>query len=340
MSNLFSSVADFERCLTNLPASNKNEQSRAADRQQQLTKPPGSLGRLEDLAIWMAGWQGTERPRAEKLAALVFAGNHGVVARGVSAYPSEVTVQMVGNFEAGGAAINQLCNAFGAQLNVVAIDLDTPTGDISVEPAMSVEECLNALNTGMKAVRKDSDLLVLGEMGIGNTTIAAALSAACLGGSGADWAGPGTGVDSSGVTRKAEAVDAALSHHRPQDLSPFEIMRRLGGRETTAIAGAILAARENNIPVLLDGFVCCAAAAPLQLGNPDALAHCQVGHVSAEPGHQKLLQKIGFDALLNLNMRLGEGSGAATALGLIKAAVAVHNGMATFAEAGVSDRDD
>ena len=340
MSNPFNSAADFSQRLANLSGPDQTQKSRAADRQQQLTKPPGSLGRLEDLALWLAGWQANERPRAEKIATIIFAGNHGVVARGVSAYPAEVTMQMVGNFQAGGAAINQLCKTFGADLNVIAINLDTPTGDIMVEPAMSEKECLDALNIGTNAVADDLDLLVLGEMGIGNTTIAAALSAACYGGQGADWAGPGTGVDQSGISRKAQAVDAAIACHGPDNLSAFEIIRCLGGRETAAIAGAVLSAREKNIPVLLDGFVCCAAAAPLHHGNADALAHCQAGHVSAEPGHTRLLKGLALDPWLDLNMRLGEGSGAAVALGLIKAAVAVHNGMATFAEAGVSNKED
>lgn len=340
MSNTIDSVQDFKLRLADLPKQNLEQETAACDRQEQLTKPPGSLGRLEDLVIWMAGWQNTDRPRAENLAAMIFAGNHGVVARGVSAYPSEVTVQMVGNFEAGGAAINQLCKAFDAALNVIAIDLENPTGDITVEPAMSEDECLMALNVGFDSVMDDLDLLVLGEMGIGNTTIAAALSAACFGGAGKDWVGAGTGVDAAGVNLKAEAVDTALKCHDAGNLSAFEIMRRLGGRETTAIAGAVLAARKNRIPVLLDGFVCCAAAAPLYVGNKDSLAHCQAGHVSAEPGHRNLLKGMGFTPLLDLNMRLGEGSGAAVALGLIKAALSVHNGMATFAEAGVSNRED
>jgi len=340
MSNPFSSVADFEQRLASLSGPDVTKRRSAEDRQEQLTKPPGSLGRLEEIAVWLAGWQGTDRPRAEKLSTVVFAGNHGVVARGVSAYPSEVTVQMVGNFEAGGAAINQICNAMGSTLNVIAIDLDKPTGDITVEPAMSQAECLAALNEGLGVVSADLDLLTLGEMGIGNTTIAAALSAACLGGGGKDWAGPGTGVDAQGVNRKAEAVDAAVKCHDPKNLSAFEIIRRVGGRETAAIAGAVLAARENNVPVLLDGFVCSAAAAPLYVGNAEALAHCLAGHVSAEPGHQRLLRELSLEPLLNLNMRLGEGSGAAAALGLIKAATAVHNGMVTFEEAGVSNRED
>ncbi|MBZ0215483.1 MAG: nicotinate-nucleotide--dimethylbenzimidazole phosphoribosyltransferase [Fimbriimonadaceae bacterium] len=340
MSKSITDIADFERRLSALPDPDLAAQAEAAARQEQLTKPPGSLGRLEDLAIWMASWQGKDRPQANKIETIIFAGNHGVVARGVSAYPSEVTVQMVGNFEAGGAAINQLCAAFGAGLKVIAIDLDKPTGDIAVEPAMSQAECLAALNIGIGSVADDVDLLVLGEMGIGNTTIAAALSAACLHGSGKDWAGPGTGVDRKGVSLKADAVKAAIACHDGTNLSAFETMRCLGGRETAAIAGAVLAAREKKIPVLLDGFVCCAAVAPLHAGNRGALDHCLAGHVSAEPGHWNLLRGLNLEPLLDLNMRLGEGSGAALAVSLIKAALAVHNGMATFAEAGVSNRED
>jgi nicotinate-nucleotide--dimethylbenzimidazole phosphoribosyltransferase len=301
-----------------------------------LTKPPGSLGRLEEIAIFMAGWQGRERPRLDSGRAIVFAGNHGIVARGVSAFPASVTAQMVGNFEHGGAAINALSNAAGLDLRVVSIDLDRPTADFTRVPAMSADDCLAAINAGAAAVSGAPDLVVLGEMGIGNSTTAAALCMASFGGSASDWVGPGTGVDTAGLARKVATVEAGLALHRDALATPFETMRRLGGRELAAIAGAVVAARLAGIPVMLDGFICCAAVAPIAAASPDILAHCLAGHVSAEPGHARLLERMGLDPLLSLGMRLGEASGAAVATLLVRAALAAHDGMATFAEAGVA----
>jgi nicotinate-nucleotide--dimethylbenzimidazole phosphoribosyltransferase len=306
-------------------------------RQMCLTKPPGSLGRLEALAIWLAAWQGREPPSLERVGALVFAGNHGVAARGVSAYPATVTAQMVANFAAGGAAINQLCRVASAALSVVPLDLDRPTADFCVGPAMSEAECVEALQRGAAALAPDLDLVAVGEMGIGNTTSAAALCAALHGGAAASWAGPGTGLDAEGVARKAAVIERALDHHRTALSDPLEVLRRLGGREIAAMAGAILAARERRIPVLLDGMVAGAAAAVLQALAPDALDHCQAAHRSAELAHGRLLDKLGLRPLLDLDMRLGEASGAALAILLCRAALACHTGMATFADAGVSD---
>jgi nicotinate-nucleotide--dimethylbenzimidazole phosphoribosyltransferase len=331
-------AGDVERLLDRLPNGDGAARDAALARQSELTKPPGSLGRIEEIAVWLAGWQAGERLRLERACALVFAGNHGVTARGVSPYPPEVTVQMVANFEAGGAAINQICAASGLELRVEALSLDRPTGDIAAEPAMSEQACIDAFNTGMRSVSEDFDLVVVGEMGIGNTTIAAALSAALFGGTGADWAGPGTGLDSEGISLKARTVDAALGLHRESATTALETLRRLGGREQAAIAGAVLAARLMRIPVILDGFVSTAAAAALTRRHRDALAHCIAGHVSGEPGHRALLRALDLPPLLDLGMRLGEGTGAALAVNIIRAAVATHNGMATFAEAGVSSR--
>jgi nicotinate-nucleotide--dimethylbenzimidazole phosphoribosyltransferase len=310
----------------------------ARERQAQLTKPPGSLGRLEDLAIWLSTWQGRETPRLARVLALVFAGNHGVAARGVSAYPAEVTAQMVANFEAGGAAINQLCKVAGAELAVLPLELERPTGDFSIEPAMSEAECLEALDRGMGSVPPDADLLAIGEMGIGNTTAAAAIGAALYGGPAAWWTGPGTGLDPHGVAHKAAVVGRALTRHAEAFRDPLEVLRRLGGREIAAMTGALLAARMRRIPVLLDGFVAGAAAAVLHAHTPDALDHAQAAHLSAEPGHARLLERLDLRPLLQLDMRLGEASGAALAILLCRAALACHLGMATFAEAGVSDR--
>ena len=318
-----------------LPQADEAARKAALARQNSLTKPPGALGRLEELAIFMAGWQGSERPRIDRAQALVFAGNHGICAQGVNPFPQAVTAQMVVNFNAGGAAINQLCAVNGAELQVVALDLDTPTVDFTTGPAMSEGETLAAITRGARAVDGDADILILGEMGIGNSTVAAALAAALFGGSAAEWVGPGTGSDAAGIARKIAAIETGLRRHA--GLAPLQVLAALGGREQAAICGAVLAARAHRIPVILDGFICTAAAACLYAADPRLLAHCLVGHASAEPGHRRLLAALGQKPVLEFDMRLGEGSGAALALGILRAALACHNGMATFAEAGVSD---
>lgn len=326
--------ADLPAHLASLPKVDDAARSAALARQNSLTKPPGALGRLEELAIFMAGWQGTDRPRIERAQALVFAGNHGICAQGVNPFPQEVTAQMVANFQTGGAAINQLCALNGAALQVVALDLDQPTADFTTGSAMTEAETLDALNRGAQAVDAQADILILGEMGIGNSTIAAALAAALFGGSAAEWVGPGTGSDAAGIVRKIAAIESGLRRHA--GLAPMATLAALGGREQAAICGAVLAARANRIPVILDGFICTAAAACLHAADPRALAHCVVGHASAEPGHRRLLAALGQNPVLDFDMRLGEGSGAALALGIVRAALACHNGMATFGEAGVT----
>jgi len=332
----FADAAAFEAALHDLPLADEAAVARARTRQAELTKPAGSLGRLEEIAPFMAGWQGTERPRAEQVRAVLFAGNHGVAARGVSAFPTEVTAQMVANFRAGGAAINALADLCGAELSVIPLALDRPTGDIAAEPAMSATECLAALNAGAAQVTPDADLMFVGEMGIGNTTPAAALCAKAFGGDCEAWCGRGSGVDDAGAARKVAAVCAALALHGPDCTGPFETLRRLGGREIAAMAGAILAARMHRVPALLDGFICCAAIAPLVAANPAFTDHCLAAHCSAEAGHVRLLAHFGLEPLLRLDMRLGEGSGAAVAVHLVRAALATHNQMATFAEAAVA----
>lgn len=333
---VFASPAAFEAALANLPGPDPDSLAAAAARQGQLTKPPGSLGRLEDIAIFMAGWQRRADPRMTRARVAVFAGNHGVAARGVSAFPADVTAQMVGNFERGGAAINSLAAAAGLELTVVALDLDRPTADFVEAPAMTETECLAALNAGASVVERGLDLLLLGEMGIANSTAAAALAGVSFGGGAAEWVGPGTGVLSTALATKCAVVDAALALHRPHAISAFEALRRLGGREIAAMAGAVVAARAASVPVMLDGFIGTAAVAPLAAFHPRITDHCLAAHISAEPGHARLLDRLGLQPLLSLGMRLGEGSGAAVAAGVVRAALAAHNGMATFAEAGVS----
>jgi nicotinate-nucleotide--dimethylbenzimidazole phosphoribosyltransferase len=323
-----------------LPGSAAEAGRAAATREATLTKPPGALGRLEELTQWICLWQARHPPRLDRVRVAVFAGNHGVAARGVSAYPAEVTKQMVANFIAGGAAVNQLCLSADAELRVYEMDLDQPTADFTTEAAMSEEDCAKALAYGMMAVEPGLDLICLGEMGIANTTSAAALCCGLFGGSASEWVGPGTGVIGEALARKIAAVDAGMALHRPQFSDPFEVMRRVGGRELAAIAGAVIAARMAHLPVLLDGFASTAAAAVLFAAEPHALDHCLVAHSSAEPGHRRLAERLGKKPLLDFGMRLGEASGAALAIPLLKAAIACHNGMASFAEAGVSGKSD
>ena len=331
----FTTISDFRDALAKAPGPDAATIIAAQARNGQLTKPPGALGRLEDLAIWYAGWRGDAQPQINAPQVIIFAGNHGVCGQGVSAFPAEVTAQMVANFEHGGAAINQLSKAFGAKMDVIPLSLDTPTADFTVAPAMTEEAFVAALQTGWNAVHADADLLVTGEMGIGNTTSAAAVAAGVLGGDAATWTGRGTGVDDAGLARKTDVVAKGLALHATTD--PLEILRCLGGYELAAMAGAIAAAKHYRIPVILDGFICCAAAACLAKSVDGALDHTVAGHLSAEGAHQRLLDALDKQPLLNLGLRLGEGSGAALAIGVLKGAIACHFGMATFAEAGVSD---
>ena len=333
----FASLDDLRAACADLPASDSDAAAAATARQGVLTKPPGSLGRLEETAIWLAGWCSAAVPKLDRVDVIVFAGSHGVTARGVSAFPAEVTAQMVGNFAAGGAAINQLARQAGATLSVIPLDIDRPTADFTAAPAMDESAFLAAVSTGYDTVAADCDLLCLGEMGIGNTTAAAAIAAALFGGTGRDWVGRGTGVDDAGLARKAAVVDEAIALHGVALSDPLEALRRVGGRELAAIFGATLSARHRRIPVLLDGFVCTAAAAPLARLRETGLAHAMASHVSAEAGHAGLLAALGLAPLLNLGMRLGEASGACLAVNILRGALACHAGMATFAEAGVSD---
>jgi len=334
------SLADIRAVMSELPGPVSAAGEAATAREGTLTKPPGALGRLEEITHWLCLWQGRHPPKLDRPRVAVFAGNHGVAARGVSAYPAEVTKQMVANFTSGGAAVNQLSLAADAELRVYEMELDNPTADFSTGPAMSEEDCAKAFAYGMMAVEPGLDLLCLGEMGIANTTSAAALCCALFGGGAREWVGPGTGVVGEALARKIAVVDEAMKHHRPHFIDSFDIMRRLGGRELAAIAVAVMAARMARIPVLLDGFACTAAAAALHAADAHGLDHCLVAHCSAEPGHRKLLERISKKPLLDFGMRLGEASGAALAIQILRGAIACHNGMASFAEAGVSGKVD
>ncbi|MDH6268058.1 nicotinate-nucleotide--dimethylbenzimidazole phosphoribosyltransferase [Rhizobium sp. SG_E_25_P2] len=328
---------DFRNLIVNLPGPDSMALAAARDRDSQLTKPLGSLGRLEEIAYWLAAWTG-RKPAVNRPLVAIFAGNHGVTKQKITPYPAEVTKQMVANFSNGGAAINQICATYDLGLKVFDLALDYPTNDITEEAALSERDCAATMAFGMEAIAGGTDLLCLGEMGIGNTTIAAAINLALYGGTAEDWVGPGTGSEGEVLKRKIAAVEKAVALHKDHLSDPLEILRRLGGREIAAIAGAILAARMERIPVLLDGYVVTAAAAILKAANPSALDHCLIGHVSAEPAHMKAIDKLGKTPLLALGMRLGEGSGAALAAGIVKAAAACHAGMATFDSAGVSNK--
>lgn len=335
---IFSSTAHVIDIIDNLPAANGEVKNQAYARQNQLTKPPGSLGKLESIAVWMAGWQGVEKPVINNGQCLVFAGNHGVVAQNISSFPAEVTGQMVANFAAGGAAINQLCDEANLKLTVIDIELDRPTHDLSQGPAMTEDEVLEAMNIGAAQIAEDCDFIVVGEMGIGNTTTAAALCMARFGGDASRWVGPGTGLDGDGVAHKAKIIEQAIDTQGKTDANPVALLAGFGGRELAAIAGAVLAARMRSIPVMLDGFISTAAAAALTAdGKLDALDHTVISHMSVEPGHLRLAVALRKQPLIDLGMRLGEASGGAVATLIVRAALATHNGMATFAEAGVSE---
>jgi nicotinate-nucleotide--dimethylbenzimidazole phosphoribosyltransferase len=329
---------DIRNLLAELPGPDPEAVQKARAREGQLTKPPGALGRLEGLSEWLCAWQGHHPPKAERIVVAVFAGNHGVVAQGVAAYPQDVTRQMVANFQNDGAAVNQICKSFGLGLKVFELALEKPTRDITEAAALEEAECAATMAYGMEAT-EGCDILCIGEMGIGNTTIAAAVAHGLFGGTAEDWVGPGTGVDGEGLKRKADAVRRAVALHHGHLSDPLEVLRRLGGRELAAMAGAVLAARLQRIPVIIDGYVATAAAAVLKALRPDALDHCIAGHLSAEPAHRRLLERLEMTPLLDLGMRLGEGSGAAMAAGIVKAAANLHNGMATFESAGVSNKE-
>jgi nicotinate-nucleotide--dimethylbenzimidazole phosphoribosyltransferase len=334
----FPDIAALRAASVDLPTGSDCAVEAVSYRQAMLTKPPGSLGKLEELTGWLAKWQHRTSPRLDRIDTLVFAGNHGVTRQGISPYPATVTAQMVKNFARGGAAINQIASVSNTSLRVIPLDLEIPTRDFTHAPAMDETDFLQAVSAGYEAVSTDCDLLCLGEMGIGNTTAAAAIAAALFGGGGRRWAGRGTGIDDAGLERKWSIIDTALVFHVGLLDDPLLIALALGGRELAAILGATLAARHNRIPVLLDGFVCTAAVAPLIRIRPDAIDHTMLAHVSAEAGHQALADTLGLHPLLNFGMRLGEGSGATLVVPLLRAAVACYRGMATFAEAAVDNQ--
>ena len=339
MPTLNPAYADVIELLTLPPDGDVSAVAAVRARDAQLTKPPGSLGALEGLVEFLARWQGRAKPRLDNPMVTIFAANHGVTDQGVSAFPREVTAQMVANFTNGGAAISQICALHEINLRVFELALELPTGDITLEAALDDKMCAATIAYGMEAIAGKPDLICLGEMGIGNTTVAAAIYAALYGGTGADWVGRGTGVDDAGLARKADAVDRALARHAGELDHPLAILARVGGREIAAMLGALTAARHQKVPVIIDGFVATSAAAIAHAVNPASIDHCLFAHVSAESGHARALQAMGQKGLLDLGMRLGEGSGAALAAVLAKTALHLHNNMATFESASVSGKE-
>lgn len=336
MSQKIASIQDVCDILHHLPDPDPAARQAAGQRNAHLTKPPGALGRLEDLAIWYCAWRGDPRARVARPQVIVFAGNHGVAAQGVSAFPAEVTAQMVENYRIGGAAINQIAGCFGADLSVRPIHLETPSRDFTQGPAMDPDDFAGALEIGWQSVDPQADLLVVGEMGIGNTTCAAAMAMALYGGEATFWTGAGTGLSGAALAHKASVVARGVAANPSARGNGLEALRCLGGYEIAAMAGALIRARTERIPVILDGVICTAAAACLEQTRPGALDHCVAGHLSAEGAHGHLLQQLGKEPILSLGLRLGEASGGALAIGILQGALACHSGMASFAEAGVS----
>jgi nicotinate-nucleotide--dimethylbenzimidazole phosphoribosyltransferase len=331
----------------------------ARARQNSLTKPQGALGRLEALSIQIAGITGQARPHIRKPAVVVMAGDHGVAARGVSAFPAEVTPQMVLNFLGGGAAINVLARHVGAEVVVVdmGVAADLPphpdlldfkvargTRDLSVEPAMSRAEAVRAVEAGIAvaadAVTRGADLLCTGDMGIGNTTASSAIVAALTGRPAAEVTGRGTGVDDAGLARKVALIDAALALHRPDRADGLDVLARVGGFEIGGLAGLILGAAARRTPVVVDGFISGAAALLACTLAPAAQPYLIAGHRSVERGHLAVFGALDLEPLVDLGLRLGEGTGAVLAVSLCQAACKILDEMATFGEAGVSGKDE
>lgn len=319
---------DFRSLLSKLPPADGAAERRVHVLFGKADKPKASLGRVEDIAAWLATWSGRAPPAVNRPLVAIFAGNHGAVRHAISPRPVAATANAVELCAAGGAAINQICIANDLGLKVFDLALDVPTGDITEEAALAERGCAATMAFGMEAVAGGSDLLCLGDLGVGNSTIAAALCAALFGGKGVDWVGPGSGADAAMMAHKTNVVDRGLALHRAGIADPFEALRRVGGREFAAICGAILAARMEKIPVLLDGFAATAAAAVLHAGNPAALDHCLLASLSPEPGHAKAADRLGLRPLLDLGVSHGEGVGAALAAGLVKAAALTSSGMA------------
>ena len=319
--------------LQRLPEADAAAAAAVHERAAHILRPSGALAWLDELAEWVAGWQRTDRPRVEHPVGLIFAGDHGVAeAEAVSAYPTTVTEAMFEAYRQGRSTISAFARHAGARVDAVDVGIGRPTGDIRYEAALPVERFEEIVEIAVAAVdRLDADLLVLGEMGIGNTTPAAAVAAALAGGETAAWVGRGTGIDDTGLARKQAAVQQSV--RRIAGITdPIEVLREVGGAELAAIAAATMAARQRSLPVVLDGYVVTSSVLPLVMVEPTALDHCIVGHCSAEAGHRRLLERLGKRPLLDLDMRLGEGTGAMAAVPLVAMACAGITEVPTFAE--------
>lgn len=307
----------------------------AAARARRVIRPPGALAALDEVACWLAGWQRTASPRVERPAAVLAAADHGVAARGVSPYPPEVTAAMVSAIAEGAATSSVLARQAGVELAVIDAGVGRPSADLARSPALSEEEFSACFEQGREAVAGlDCDLLAVGEMGIGNSTAAAAVAAAVVGGDPAEWVGPGSGASGPVLEAKRRAVAEGVRRAGP--VGALEALRHLGGGEMAALAGAVAEARLRSVPVVLDGFISTAAVIALEAAAPGALDHCLASHVSAEPGHRRLLEWLGMTPLLDLDLRLGEGSGALLAVPLIRMAAAAVTDVATFEERGMT----
>lgn len=319
--------------LTDLPGRDEAAAAAVHARAAEILRPSGALAWLDEIAAWVAGWQRTDQPRVARPVGLIFAADHGIAAaEAVSAYPTDVTAAMFAAYQQGRSTISAFARLAGATVTAIDVGIGRPTNDIRFDAAMSTERFDAVVDTAVAAVDAlDGDLLVLGEMGIGNTTPSAAIAAALAGGETAAWVGRGTGIDDEGLARKRAAVQQAVRRIAGVT-DPLEVLRQVGGSELVAIAAATVAARRRSLPVVLDGYVVTASVLPLVMADPTALDHCTVGHCSAEPGHRRLLERLGQRPLLDLDMRLGEGSGAMAAVPLIAMACAGITEVPTFAE--------
>jgi nicotinate-nucleotide--dimethylbenzimidazole phosphoribosyltransferase len=350
-------TAFFEWLSEPVPTPDANARKAAEARQAMLTKPPGALGALEHIAIELAALQGTALPHVERVYITIFVGDHGVADEGVSAFPQAVTVEMVKNFARGGAAINAAARAIDGELEVINLGTAHDTGPLdnvtdyalapgtanfTREPAMTEQQLASAMTAGQQAAERarlaGADVFIGGEMGIANTTAATALACTLLATAPSRLAGPGTGLDGAGVAHKAQVIQRALELHISHIDSPLEAMRRVGGFEIAALAGAYIACAHRQQAVLVDGFISSVAALAAVRLRPGVERWLLYSHASAEPGHRIILDALGAQPLLDLDMRLGEGSGAAVAVPILRMACALHNEMATFSEAGVTEK--
>ncbi|MEZ5375641.1 MAG: nicotinate-nucleotide--dimethylbenzimidazole phosphoribosyltransferase [Acidimicrobiales bacterium] len=326
----------LQAAMAAVPGPDESAVAAVTERSSSVLRPAGAFARLDEVAIWLGGWQRRPDPLVRQAAVVIFGGDHGVAAQGVSAYPAEVTVAMAGAITGGLATSSALAAAHGAPLHFVDVGVGQPTEDFSIGDAMDAERFAASWHVGREAIAGlDTDLLIIGELGIGNTTAAAAVAAGLFGGTAADWVGLGTGVDDDGLARKRTVVDAGLA--RVGSADPLEVLRCLGGTELVAMAGAATEARRRSIPVLLDGFIATSAMATIERAAPGALDHALAGHCSAEPGHRRLLAALGKQPLLDLDLRLGEASGALVALSVVTSAAAAVTNVATFADLEVTE---